>query len=361
MIDPVDGKVLRALQCSPRASFRRIADVAGVSEQTAARCYRALRRDGVVRVVGLVRPGGPGDARWLARIRCRPDRVEPLAGSLARRSDVAYLALASGGSEIVCIVRSPVGAWHDDLLLQRLPRASSVLDLSIDLLLHPFGEPGTAEWTGFAPDFAPDGLRRLAAGASGEPSPDGSTSGEPSPDEPSPGGSSSAGSSPGRSRPAGSSPGGPSDADAPLLAALAEDGRATRAELAATTGWPPNRVARRMDVLRSCGALAYGVDLLPDKLGFHLHATLLLRVAPADLERAGTALAGHAETAYAGAISGAHNLVAIVVCRDAEHLYRYLTSQVAAIPGILGHQVSIRGRRVKQAGSLITHGRLVPM
>ncbi|MEU6132725.1 AsnC family transcriptional regulator [Saccharopolyspora sp. NPDC047091] len=352
MIDPVDGKVLRALQCSPRASFRRIADVAGVSEQTAARRYRALRRDGVVRVVGLVSPGGPGDARWLARIRCRPDRVEPLAGSLARRSDVAYLALASGGSEIVCIVRSPVGAGHDDLLLQRLPRASSVLDLSIDLLLHPFGEPGTAEWTGFAPDFAPDGLRRLAAGVPEGPSPGGSNSGEPSPDDPGPGAPSPGGSSPGRP---------PSDGDAPLLAALAEDGRATRAELAATTGWPPNRVARRMDVLRSCGALAYGVDLLPDKLGFHLHATLLLRVAPADLERAGTALARHPETAYAGAISGAHNLVATVVCRDAEHLYRYLTSQVAAVPGILGHQVSIRGRRVKQAGSLITHGRLVPM
>ncbi|WP_243793934.1 Lrp/AsnC family transcriptional regulator [Saccharopolyspora gloriosae] len=324
MVDPVDGKILRALQCSPRASFRRIAEVAGISEQTAARRYRALRRAGVVRVVGLA-GSAHGDSRWLARIRCRPDRVGPLAESLARRPDVAYVALASGGAEIVCIVRSPTDSGGDDLLLQRLPKASSVLDLNLDLLIHPFGSPGTAEWTGFAEDLEPNQIRRLVA------------------DRPS------------------SSGAGPSDEDTPLLAALAEDGRATRTELAEITGWPPNRVARRMEALESTGALHYGVDLLPDELGFHLHATLLLRAAPADLERAGERLARHAETAYVGATSGEHNLVAIVVCRDAEHLYRYLTSQVGSVPGISGHQVSIRGRRVKQAGSLIAHGRLMPL
>ncbi|MDV9174219.1 AsnC family protein, partial [Streptomyces sp. W16] len=63
MTDAVDGKILRAVQCAPRASFRLIGEVAGVSEQTAARRFHALRRAGVMRVVGLIDPAVHGDAR----------------------------------------------------------------------------------------------------------------------------------------------------------------------------------------------------------------------------------------------------------------------------------------------------------
>lgn len=105
--DDVDRKILHALQCAPRAPFRRIGEVTGVSEQTAARRYHALRRSGVMRVIGLVNPAVYGQAHWVARIRSRPDRVGPLADSLAKRPDIAYANLASGGSEIICMIRSP--------------------------------------------------------------------------------------------------------------------------------------------------------------------------------------------------------------------------------------------------------------
>ncbi|KOU61538.1 hypothetical protein ADK57_27700 [Streptomyces sp. MMG1533] len=99
--------------------------------------------------------------------------------------------------------------------------------------------------------------------------------------------------------------------------------------------------------------------LLPERLGQTLNATLWLRVAPARLKQVGQELARHAEVAFAGAISGRHNLMVAVTCRDAEDFYRHLTTRVAAIDGIDACEVSIRVRRLKQAASLISHGRLV--
>lgn len=51
----------------------------------------------------------------------------------------------------------------------------------------------------------------------------------------------------------------------------------------------------------------------------------------------------------------------VAVCRDNEDLYHYLTTKVAAVPGIDGYGVSIRVHTLKQATSLISRGRLVPL
>ncbi|MGW3307438.1 Lrp/AsnC family transcriptional regulator [Streptomyces sp. NPDC001073] len=327
MTDEVDGKILRALQCAPRASFRVIGEVAGVSEQTAARRFHALRRAGVMRVVGLIDPSVHGEARWVARIRCRPDRVRPLADALARRPDIAYAGLASGGSEIICVISAPVHVPRDDVLLRQLPKSASVLDVSIDLLIHPFGTSGVSDWTGYGGHLTPAQVRQLVGDR---------------PDLPT----------------------GPpvrlTDEDTPLLEALADDGRATHTQLADVTGWSTARVARRLDALESSGALAYDVELLSARLGFALNATLWLRVAPARLARVGEELAAHDEVAFAAAISGDSNIMVVVICRDTEDLYRYLTTKVAAVPGIDGYGVSIHVHRLKQATSLISRGRLVP-
>ena len=288
--------------------------------------YHALRRTGVMRVVGLVNPAVHGQSRWVARIRSRPDRVGPLADSLAKRPDIAHANLSSGGSEIICLVLSPVEAQRDDILLRQLPRSASVLDVSIDLLLHTFGEPGTSDWTGYGAGLTHDQVRQLTGDRPAVPA--------------------------GPVRP-------PTAEDAPLLAALAEDGRVTHTHLAELTGWSNARVARRLETLESSGTLFYDMDLLPERLGYSLNATLWLRVAPANLEQAGEDLARHPEVAFAGAVSGRHNLMVSVICRDTEDFYRYLTTRVAAIDGIDAYEVSIRVRRLKQAASLIFRGRLV--
>ncbi|MEU1180707.1 Lrp/AsnC family transcriptional regulator [Streptomyces sp. NPDC005820] len=327
MIDAVDGEILHALQRAPRAPFRRIAEVIGVSEQTAARRYQALRRSGVIRVVGLVNPAVYGQAQWVARIRSRPDRVGPLADSLVKRQDIAHANLSSGGSEIICVIRAPFDAEREDVLLRQLPRSASVLDVTIDLVLHSFGQTDSRDWTGYGAGLTSDQVKRLT-------------------------GSDRALTPTGRPQP-------PTDEDSLLLNALAEDGRTTHTRLAELTGWSNTRVARRLDALETSGTLFYDVDLLPERLGHALNATLWLRVAAACLNQVGEELVRHPEVAFAAAVSGRHNLMATVICRDAEDFYRYLTTRVATIAGIDAYEVSIRVRRLKQAASLIYHGRLV--
>ena len=72
-MDPLDQQILQCLMLDGRAPMRRVGEVVGVSEQTAARRYRALRNAGVLRV--LVRPAAASDSSrlWLLRLQCRPD------------------------------------------------------------------------------------------------------------------------------------------------------------------------------------------------------------------------------------------------------------------------------------------------
>lgn len=318
---------MHALQHSPRASFRRIGAAVGVSEQTVARRYQALRRDGVVRVLGRIAPAAHGHSEWVARIRCRPDRVNTLAHVLIRRPDISFAHITSGGAEIICIVHSPADTPRDDVLLQQLPKAVSVLNVNIDLLLHNFGLGRTSNWVGYDDRLTPEQQRQLT-GEQIEPAEETVE---------------------------------PTAEDAPLLAVLTEDGRASHTHLAAVTGWSKGRVARRLEALEAAGTLFYDVDMLPERLGYHMHATLWLQVAPHHLEGVGEELAQHEETAFVGAVSGPHNIMAVVICRNSEELYRYLTTHVAKIQAIDGYEVSIRVRRLKQAGSAVARGRLVPL
>ncbi|MFE3514824.1 Lrp/AsnC family transcriptional regulator [Streptomyces sp. NPDC059166] len=331
MIDAVDSQILHSLQVAPRAPFRLIGEVAGVSEQTVARRFQALRRRGVVRVMGLVNPEVHGRAAWIARITCRPDRIDAVAEALTRRPDVSYAHLASGGAEIICTINAPIAEDHGlDLLPRRLQRSSGVLGVDMALMLHSFSAPW-AHWTGFGPPLSEEAVALLTSHRT------------PSGMGP---------------RPT-SAPVPPKEEDAPLLAALAEDGRASLARLAQLTGWSANRVARRLETLEESGTLYFDVDLLSERLGWNLQATLWMRTAPASLHPAGTALVRHPEVAFAGALAGEHNLMAIVICTDVQDFYRFLTTGLAATPGIDGYTVSIRVRQLKQAASLITQGRLV--
>ena len=76
---------------------------------------------------------------------------------------------------------------------------------------------------------------------------------------------------------------------------------------------------------------------------------LWLSVAPAHLEEAGAALAGHPEIAFAAATTGPTNLYASVVCANQQELYRYLTTRIASLPAITHIETAPVIKTVKQA------------
>ncbi|OJZ64522.1 AsnC family transcriptional regulator [Mycobacterium paraffinicum] len=328
MIDPLDGQILHALQISPRVPFRRIAEVVGATEQTIARRYHRLRRAGVVRVVGLQNPWVDGEsdwAQWVCRIHAKPDRIPQLADALVRNPDVSHANVLSGWTDLVCTIRAPLGDSRDDVLLKRLPRTSSVIDIDIDAVLHTFGRLPSAPWTGYGHKLSGAQAARILA----------------------------------EDRPPSGQPARPAPEDRPMLDALADDGRTPYSRLADRTGWSVARVRRRLAALEAAGALQYDVDVLPELLGYRLSAMLWLTVAPRHTQHVGERIAAHDQVAFAAAVSGRKNLMAVVICRDVHDLYGYLADQLGAIEEVLSYEVSIRIQRLKQHGSVVAHGRLM--
>jgi DNA-binding Lrp family transcriptional regulator len=328
-LDDLDRQILQSLQLAPRAPFARMAAVLGVSEQTVARRYQRMRTHGLVRVLGRPDPvRGPGTSSWTLRIGCRPGTAYATADALARRTDTAWVSIAAGGAELMCQVAVAESGTGRESLLHHLPRAANVLTFTAHQMLHRFVGRGEADWVAVGSQLSPGQRDQLRAEGRplrpAQPRPDGEVT----------------------------------PADRPLLAALAHDGRASYAALAAATGWTQRQAAQRLATLTASGAIHLDVDAAIDAIGFRTVASLWFTVAPTHLESVGARLADHAELAFAGAVTGSANLMASAVCRDAQALYRYVTTKVAAIPEVRTLEIVPLLTRVKQAHFLVENGLL---
>jgi DNA-binding Lrp family transcriptional regulator len=326
-MDRIDRQIVHCLQRDARASFRRIADVLDVSEQTVARRYRSLRGDGAIRVLALPDPRAAGAQLWFVRIRCRPDAADSLADVVARREDVSWVSVTAGGGELTCVTSADPASPNGSVLLHRLPRTSQVLSFSACFVLH-IHAGGDAEWLAFDDPLSQEQIDSLLAEAP-DAVPDLVPTGVLRAD------------------------------DEPLLRELALDGRAGVVALARATGWPTSRVSSRLEELLGTGAVYADIDLAPQQFGFHSTAYLWLTVAPADLAVTGEALSRYPETSFAAAVTGAENLMIAVTCRDADALYSYVTTKVGSLAAVRQAEIVPVLRRVKQAGTQVRGGRLV--
>jgi DNA-binding Lrp family transcriptional regulator len=324
-MDQTDRRIVQCLLYDGRAPFRRIAEVADVSQQTAARRYRALRTDGAVRIRALPSHRALGEATWFVRVQTRPDATDTLAEALAAREDTAYVSTTSGGAEIICQTRTDPRHANGSVL-HRLPRTAQVLAYQAHAVLHMHRGDGT-KWLAFDDPLTPDQLAHLRGG----------------------------------NQPVADQPGGTlRESDTPLLTQLARDGRASIAELARATGRPEPGIAARLDKLLTSGALNIAVDLAYPRFGFDAAAYLWLTVTPGQLTTIGNTLAQHPETTFAAAVTGSANLLVTVTCRTLEDLYHYVTTKIGALDAVRQVDVVPVLHRLKQAGTRLSNGRLLP-
>jgi DNA-binding Lrp family transcriptional regulator len=318
-LDETERQLVHALQIDGRAPFSNLAAVLGVSDRTIARRYRRLRSTGAVRVVGLPDGRRLGYVDWLVRMRSSPDAAYAVANALARRDDTSWVSLVSGGTEITCITRTRAGAADSELLLQKLPRTPRITAVTAHCLLRSVA--GTSGWPVRTAALSPHQIDSL------------------------------------RPAPAPHPATGPdvqlTDADNRLLAELARDGRTGYPHLAAATGWSETTVRRRLDQLRRDNVLFFTVEVDPVLFGYTAEAILWLTIAPAALTAVTRTLAEHTEIGFAAAITGPANVVAFVVCRDADGLYEYLATRIGSLDGVLQAETAPLVRRVKSAGALL--------
>ncbi|MBP1782047.1 DNA-binding Lrp family transcriptional regulator [Micromonospora sp. HB375] len=122
--------------------------------------------------------------------------------------------------------------------------------------------------------------------------------------------------------------------DAQLLLALAEHPRATTLALAQTTGAARNTVQARLNRFETGGILrSFERRIDPAALGYPMTAFISITVHQQSLDQVGDALARIPEVLEVFGLSGTVDLLARVVARDADDLYR-IAGQILATPGI---------------------------
>jgi DNA-binding Lrp family transcriptional regulator len=315
-LDATDRQIIHTLAIEPRASFRIVADVAGISDQTAARRYRRLTEAAGLRILGVPDGSQLGWTDWFVRLQTTPGGADSIAEALARRPDTQWVRLASGGTEVVCTLQARSPEQRDALFLHGLPGSRRVVQISAHAILHDF-TPGP--WQGICRALSPAQLAKL--GQSGQ-------------------------------RHVPPARGALLPEDEPLLAELARDGRARNAALAAALHWHESTVRRRIDELRRAGLLYFEVDLDNQVFGLNTQAMLWLSVEPARLNQVGTAMAAHLAVPFVAATTGPTNLLASALFRDSEHLYEYLTGELATLAGVTSVQTAPIIRTLKRTGSV---------
>ena len=137
-LDDVDRQLLHALTVAPRASFRLLAAVLGVSDQTVARRYRRLADVAGLRVYGLIDGPRAGWVDWLVRLQAAPGSAQRIADTLAQRPDTRWVRLYSGGTEIVCTLQARSPEQRNALFLRGLPGSRHVTAITAQSILHVF-------------------------------------------------------------------------------------------------------------------------------------------------------------------------------------------------------------------------------
>jgi DNA-binding Lrp family transcriptional regulator len=143
-------------------------------------------------------------------------------------------------------------------------------------------------------------------------------------------------------------------ADARLLLALAASPRATVLALAEQVGMSRNTVQARLAGLEARGVLgSFERRIDPVALGFPLTAFVMVQVVQRRLAEVAAALDGIPEVVEVLGLSGETDLLAQVVARDADDLYR-IAGQLLATEGVQRTTTSLVMRR------LVEH-RLAPL
>ena len=317
-LDAVDRQIVHALTVDPRASFRTIAEVTGISDQTAARRYRRLAESAGLRVLGVADGAALGWVDWFVRLQAAPGSADTMAEALARRADTKWVHLTSGGTEIICFLEARTAEQRDALFLRGLPGSRRVVQISAYSLLHHY-TPGP--WRGIRQALSADQIAMLT---------------------------------PGRTRRRRPGPRCPCRFRATSRCWLSWPGTgapAMRPSRPGSTGTsPPCGGGSRNCARRACCTSRSTSSRRV--MGMQVQSLFWLSVEPARLDEAGRTMASHPEVPFVAATTGPTNLVASALFRDPQHLYEYLTGELAGLSGVRSVETAPVIRTLKRTGSV---------
>ncbi|XUL85614.1 AsnC family transcriptional regulator [Streptomyces galilaeus] len=311
-LNETDSRIAAALLASPRASWRTLGRVLGISERTVVRRAAPLFHDRTLRATAVRNPLWFPDLIPLAlRIKCRPNQISAIAATLARRADTVWVDVLGGGDEICTILFLEGPDARNSLLLRDLPATPAVQSWTSHLLLRVF--PAAFDWSGgLLTEGELTSLRTEHSTPAVRP--------------------------------------GLQPVDHALIGSLIEDGRASYADLARRADTTPLTARRRMEALVDNQVLRLATEVDLARLGIRTEALLWITVAPGGLEETGRQLSRHPQVRFASATTGAANLLVAVAATDLDALYRFVSETIGALPHISTLEVTPLLSGIKRTG-----------
>jgi DNA-binding Lrp family transcriptional regulator len=311
----LDHRIAVALQVSGRASWREIARMIGASESTVARRAKALLTSGVMRTTLLADPLRCGFGYpVLVQLACLPDQASDVARTLAARPDVRFVSLVTGHFDVVAELIVASRRHLASVLVDDVLRIRGVRRTTTESVIRNF-------------KLAYDWSRELlGSDVELEPSSSGpgGVGGEPRPfalDQ----------------------------VDLALLGELREDGRRSYPQLAASCHVSESAARRRVEALTAAGCLRPVTLVDPGFLGYDVEVFVWLQLELGRLEQVAAALVERPEVRYASATSGYSDMVAEVILRSQDDLYRFRTQVLGSLAGIRSADMAVELRTLKRA------------
>ncbi|MFI6254030.1 Lrp/AsnC family transcriptional regulator [Streptomyces sp. NPDC051016] len=311
-MDETDSRIAAAMMAAPRASWRTVGRVLGISERTVVRRAAPLFGDGTLRATAVRNPVHFPDLIPLAlRIRCKPNRISAIAATLARRPDTVWVDVLGGGDEICTILFLDGPDARNNLLLRDLPATPAVQSWTSHVLLRVF--PAAFDWSGgLLTETELAALRPVMPQAAARPS--------------------------------------LQPLDHQLITALVEDGRASYTDLAHRADTTALTARRRLEALTAGQILRLATEVDLARLGIRAEALLWITVAPGGLEDTGRQLSRHPQVRFASAVTGPANLLVAVAAADLDALYLFLSQTIGALPHVTTIDVTPILTGVKRTG-----------
>jgi DNA-binding Lrp family transcriptional regulator len=310
-LDPLDRRIVAALQVNGRASWTDIAAVADTSVTTVARRAQQLFTEGLIRVAAVPQPTGQTDL-LLVRLRCAAGTQIHAARALAARPEARFVVLVTGAYDIVAEIAVAKGTAMHALLVDGLQSIPGVERSVADLQLHNYKV--SHDWShGLLSDVDVKG----------------------------------------RPEPHVCSPEDRDELDCKIITALQEDGRASFQGIAGGLGVSESTVRRRFETLHGRGCVQM-VTLVPaEALGFEAEILFWLSVAPARLQAVARELAAHRGVRYVSATLGQESLFCEVILPTHDDVFRFTTETLAGMDGLLAWNANVELLTLKR-GSVQT-------